>query len=71
MMFWDRPEYKAYEPQTLKETVTTVTYTPQFKELTDEEINLIVFEIGITHIYDDPKRFARAILRKAQENGRY
>ena len=35
--------------------------------LTDEEINLIVFEIGITHIYDDPKRFARAILRKAQE----
>ena len=36
-------------------------------ELTDEKINLIVFEIEITHIYDDPKRFARAILRKAQE----
>ena len=25
-MFWDRPEYKAYEPQTFKETVTKITY---------------------------------------------
>ena len=68
-MFWDRPEYKAYEPQTFKETVTTVTYTPQFKELTDEEIMEIHRQIREKMKCELPPyiEFARAILRKAQE----
>jgi len=71
MMFWDRPEYKAYEPQTFKETVTTVTYTPQFKELTDEEIantwDDVRKDATLKPSMKDMQDFARAILRKAQE----
>ena len=70
-MFWDRPEYKAYEPQTFKETVTTVTYTPQFKELTDEEIantwDDVRKDATLKPSMKDMQDFARAILRKAQE----
>ena len=72
-MFWDRPEYKAYEPQTFKETVTTVTYTPQFKELTDEEINQCWAEshedgIAIQQGFTTQQHyFANLILRKARE----
>jgi len=63
MIFWKTPEYRIYETPTFKETVTTVTYTPQFKELSDAEI---------TEVYDNCKsnnciEFARAILTKAQE----
>ena len=32
-MFWNRPEYKAYEPQTFKETVTKITY-----DMTEDEV---------------------------------
>ena len=69
MMFWKAPEYKIYEPQTFKETVTTITYTPQFKELTDEEIIEIRKESTSFGYKDwsDTLSFARAILRKAQK----
>ena len=50
-------------------------YTHPVKELTDEEIDELAREMGM-HLYDyeiDPLgnclNFARAILRKAQENG--
>ena len=65
-MFWDRPKYKSYKPQSFTETVTTITHKPQFKELTDEEI-LEICDLGEWHRDEFAINFARAILRKAQE----
>ena len=42
-------------------------YTHPVKELTDEEINEIVWQQNILLGNDALKKFARAILRKAQE----
>ena len=38
-----------------------------YKELTDEEINEIVWQQNLLLNNDDLRKFARAILRKAQE----
>lgn len=63
-------EYKANEPQKLKETVTTITYTPQFKELTDAEIK----EIAESYDWEDGNSnwvveilFAKECIKKASE----
>ena len=67
-MFWD---YKAYETQSFKKTVITITYTPQFKELTDEEIantwDNVRKDATLKPSMKDMQDFARAILKKAQE----
>ena len=42
-------------------------YTHPVKELTDEEINEIVWQQNLLLNNDDLRKFARAILRKAQE----
>jgi hypothetical protein len=42
-------------------------YTHPVKELTDEEINEIVWQQNLLLGNDDLRKFARAILRKAQE----
>ena len=44
----------------------TTIYKP-FKELTDEEINEIVWQQNLLLGNDDLRKFAKAILRKAQE----
>ena len=82
-MFWDKPEYKAYEPQSFKETVTTITYTNPVntckhgvddgacKECYQE----VTHSAGLTDeeimsVRTHPMtniEFARAILRKASE----
>ena len=41
-------------------------YTHPVKELTDEEINQIVWQQNLLLGNDDLRKFARAILRKAQ-----
>jgi hypothetical protein len=41
----------------------TITETPKYKELTDEEI----WKLWQEHLNDEIPAFARAILRKAQE----
>ena len=46
---------------------TTPLYTHPVKELTDEEIMQIVWQQNILLGNDALKKFARAILRKAQE----
>ena len=43
------------------------TCSPQIKELTDEEINEIVWQQNLLLGNDDLRKFARAILRKAQK----
>ena len=47
--------------------ITTPLYTHPVKELTDEEINEIVWQQNLLLGNDDLRKFARAILRKAQE----
>jgi hypothetical protein len=42
-------------------------YTHPVKELTDEEINEIVWQQNLLLGNDDLRKFAKAILRKAQE----
>jgi hypothetical protein len=42
----------------------TTIYKPAFKTLTDEEIDEVLYSMDWAH---DPVKFARAILRKAQE----
>ena len=42
------------------------TCSPQLKTLTDEEINEIVWQQNLLLGNDDLRKFARAILRKAQ-----
>ena len=42
-------------------------YTHPVKELTDEEINQIVWQQNLLLGNDDLRKFARAILRKAQK----
>jgi hypothetical protein len=42
-------------------------YTHPVKELTDEEINEIVWQQNLLLGNDDLRKFARAILRKAKE----
>ena len=46
---------------------TVVSYTHPVKELTAEEINEIVWQQNLLLGNDDLRKFARAILRKAQE----
>ena len=45
----------------------TPLYTHPAKELTDEEINQIVWQQNLLLGNDDLRKFARAILRKAQD----
>ncbi len=66
-MFWKTPEYKAYEAPTFKKTVTTVTYTPQIRELSDETL-MRIYEVAKGDIpIDEYLQKCREILRKAQE----
>ena len=44
-----------------------LVYTHPMRELTDEEINQIVWQQNLLLGNDDLRKFARAILRKAQE----
>jgi hypothetical protein len=46
---------------------TIPLYLHPVKELTDEEINQIVWQQNLLLGNDDLRKFARAILRKAQE----
>jgi len=46
---------------------TIPLYLHSVKELTDEEINQIVWQQNLLLGNDDLRKFARAILRKAQE----
>ena len=41
MMFWDKPEYKAYEPQSFQETVTKITC-----EMTEDDVTKYWYNKG-------------------------
>jgi hypothetical protein len=66
-MFWKTPEYKAYEAPTFKKTVTTITYTPQIRELSDETL-MRIYEVAKCDIpIDNYLQKCREILREAQD----
>lgn len=49
-MFWDKPEYRAYEPQSFKETVTKITY-----EMTEDDVTKYWYNKG----HEDGRKLAR------------
>ena len=62
-------EEKNYEVIFDGEKYTTKLVEPKVKELTDEEIIEIAKDCGYANRYKFNIQFARAILRKAQDNG--
>ena len=58
-------DYKQF-PKSLQNGMIPL-YTHPAKELTDEEINQIVWQQNLLLGNDDLRKFARAILRKAQD----
>jgi len=72
-LYYGEPNNLSWTDAELKDSgevyKTVPLYTHPVKELTDEEITEIAKDCGYANAYHYNIRFAKAILRKAQDNG--